>query len=401
MIRLFAFFFLCVTSIIASDEILEIPTFSRIALQEIWEEKPSHAMCLVIADLQGSGALVSVDGHICILTAAHLKNPKSVYFMVPDKTAENLKLDSMEFLVTAFFSMQKESHRLTSQCDVQILLVEGNPEHYIKPLILTSEIDATKPICGFGFGTLVAAFYQGRLSMDIPAHYKLDELGRKVLMSQLPAKVDFRNYRLNPTASWVDKLKLGTVVMNQKFNPLISITNINLTTSKRDGVILATTTYDPEKLETHVGSGFSGGPVLQNDKIVGIFQSGDLTATEKITATSHKLEAYKILCMWGIYLAGQKIPILRKAAPFAYDAIISPSIRYMLERFGYTHLSTSSRLCIFNSAVFLALNIYLTVRKAYAHSQVALKGSHKTLFVHMTLETIQWIQSKLEDVGVD
>jgi hypothetical protein len=65
------------------------------------------------------------------------------------------------------------------------------------------------------------------------------------------------------------------------------------------------------------------------------------------------------------------------------------------------YLSTPLQLCKLNTAVFTAVSIYLTVRKAYAHSQVALKGSHQILLVHMTSETIQWIQSKLEDGGAD
>ncbi len=188
MIRLFPLFLLCVTSVIASDQIPEVSTFSRVASQEIWEGKPSQAMCLVIGDLLGSGALVSVDGHVCVLTAAHLGTPKSVHFMVPYKTAANLQFDSMQFVVKSFFSMQKELHSSVAQNDLQILLVDGNPERWVTPLMLTSEIDTAQPISGYGFGNLVAEFSPGRLSVGVPAQYKLDESGEAIRMSRFPPR---------------------------------------------------------------------------------------------------------------------------------------------------------------------------------------------------------------------
>ena len=75
---------------------------------------------------------------------------------------------------------------------------------------------------------------------------------------------------------------------------------------------------------------------------------------------------------------------------------MSPSIRYVLGRLGYTYLSTPARLCMFNAATFAAANIYLVVNKMHAQSQRALKRSHKACFVHMTPEIIRWIESKLE-----
>jgi hypothetical protein len=374
----------------ASNEIPAIPTFSHAALQEIGEGKSSQALCLVLGDFPGSGALVSVDERVCILTTGHLKDPKSVFFMVPDKTDKD-NLDPMEFLVTAFFSMQNELHSTAAQHDLQILLVDGNPESYIKPLELTSEIDSAQRISGYGFGHLVAEFFRGRLSVGAPAEYKLDESEGVKRPSLLPAKVTFQNYEVNPIASRDDKVSL----FYQKFAPKISATEINPITGRQDGIILITTTYNPETLETHIGGGFSGGPVLQNDKIVGIIQGGSLQSEEVSIPAEQRWSVYNLLSMWGLYLAGQKLPILQKAAPFAYGPMIIPSIGYMLRWLGYKHLSTPLRLCIFNSAAFAALNIYLEGKKLYAKSQHALRGAHNLSLVHMTPEIIQWIQSKM------
>ena len=54
-IRLFTLFLLCLTSVTASDRIPQIPTFSYVALQEIWDEKPSQAMsCVTGCNSHGS-----------------------------------------------------------------------------------------------------------------------------------------------------------------------------------------------------------------------------------------------------------------------------------------------------------------------------------------------------------
>jgi hypothetical protein len=377
----------------ASNEISAISIFNDAASREIGEGKPSQAMCLVLGDFPGSGALVSVDGRVCILTTGHLKDPKSVCFMVAEETAEEIRVDSKKFLVTAFFSMQNELHSTAAQHDLQILLVDGNPENHIKPLELTSEIDSAQPISGYGFGSLVAEDCRGHLSVGAPAEYKLDESEGVKRRGLLPAKVTFQNYEVNPIASRGDKVSL----FYQKFTPQISVTEINPSTGRQDGIILITTTYNPETLETHIGGGFSGGPVLQNDKIVGIIQGGSLQSEEVSIPAEQRWSVYNFLSMWGLYLAGQKLPILQKTAPFAYAPMIIPSIGYMLGWLGYKHLSTPLRLCIFNSAAFAALNIYLVGKKLYARSQHALRGAHNLSLVHMTPEIIQWVQSKLAE----
>ena len=82
-------------------------------------------------------------------------------------------------------------------------------------------------------------------------------------MGLLPAKIMFPEYKVNPTASWLDKIKLGVSLLYQKFNSQVSLIKTPPTTGRKDGIFAATTTYDPEKLEIHFRSGFSGGPALQ------------------------------------------------------------------------------------------------------------------------------------------
>lgn len=116
------------------------------------------ATCFVQSDKGwGSGVAVSLEGSVFVLTAAHVGTPKSVSFMISDTTATSLKLVSMHFPVSTFSSMQQELCSSAAQHDLQILLVDGNPEGYIKPLKLSSEIDPAQPITVYGFGSLVTA----------------------------------------------------------------------------------------------------------------------------------------------------------------------------------------------------------------------------------------------------
>jgi hypothetical protein len=125
----------------------------------------------------------------------------------------------------------------------------------------------------------------------------------------------FPNYQVSPAALWRDQISQAVSPWLQKIKPLISLIKINPITGRQDGIISVTTRFNPAKLETHIGGGFSGGPALQNDIVVGIIQASSLQAANITRPLILKGNTYAFLSMWSLYLGGQ-ILTPKEISPF-------------------------------------------------------------------------------------
>lgn len=357
--------------------------FNIFASQEITSGAAAQATCLVHGNPgYGSGVLFTLDGKVAVLTSAHIQNPREVNFLT---NGDVLKCDVLRAI-----PMEEDPRRLASQTDLKILFVSGNPEEHVRPLPLSSQIDPSTPLTVYGLGKICAEFTRGHLSAATPTH------GGAATLSKVNAPtftIDPQASALNYAGSALIRLYNNTFGLTHSSTPTI----INPISSRMEGLIQITTTYDPTSLQTHIGEGFSGGPALQDDKIVGICQSSSLNINNRTLPESMKIFKIPNLVMWTSYFLGTKLPILQSIAPWLVDPIFSPSLRFALEKFGYRWLSSPLRMCIFNTASTLLCSLAGKAGAAYENSNYALRKPKKAWFVRLTPDVIHWIQSKLAE----
>lgn len=375
---------LCI-NVYGAIEVDTILPFNEAAFQDMQQGNAGQALCLVSGkEMLVSGVLFSRDGRVAVLTSAHLPNPQLVYFAGFNRNVNPPAQFPLKYSVVKAIPMEADLKRLTQQTDLQVLLLDGNPQEHIRPFQLSSAIDPTHPLTIYGLGTICAEFTPGHLKVGIPAKNR----------APLPSKVIIPNYTVDPKASTLDHLYIGFITLCHKLGMfgINILPQINPHSQRNEGLIYATTHYDPNSLQTHIGEGFSGGPALQGENVVGISQGSKLNFERRTSSQTIGTQGILASAMWTCYFLGKKLPILQSIAPWLYDPFISPSLRFSLERFGVTWLSSPLRMCVFNSGVALLLMVGNTAYAAYRNSQYALKKSKAALFVRITPEVINWIE---------
>lgn len=381
--------FLLIMPVYEAAEPQETLPFTTAACTEIIHGQPAHATCLVEAQNgHGSGVLVSLNDQTFVLTSGHIPAPHTVHFLILNKETTPPKPESLRCSVIKAIPMENDPKKLTAQTDLQILFINGKHTTHVRPLTLSSEVNPSAPLSAYGIGgILLAEFVKGQLSIATPTRNG----------NVLPAKVMLPTFIINPKASALNYAQNFWVTFFHKLG-LFSFAipaPINPATGKIEGIIEATTCYNPELLETHIGQGFSGGPALQGNKVVGIFQSGALNLTNRANPETTKLLGYQFLAMWASYCLGIKLPLLQTISPWLVDPIIAPTLRFGLEKFGCRWLSSPLRMCAFSTLELVLSTLAGKAYAAYTTSPNALKKPQKTLFVHITPAVINWIDSVL------
>lgn len=364
--------------------------FNEAFLEEIRNGERAKSTCLVIGEnMYGSGVLFALDGKVGVLTAAHIPNPKAVHFFILNNRVNPPRPENLKCDVLNATPMESDLKRLTAQTDMQVLSVSGKPEEYVRPLELSSEIDESTLLSVYGFGTICAEFSQGRLSIALPTHGG----------APLPSKVNVPTFTIDPKTSPVNYAFNGFVRILHRIGmfPYLIQTEINPKSSRVEGLIRVTTQYEPTSLQTHIGQGFSGGPALQGNNVVGICQSASLNITNRTTPETIKLWQAQVLAMWSSYILGIKLPMLQSVAPWLFDPILSPTFRFALEKCGVKWLSTPLRMCAFNSGVFLLSALGIKAYTAYTNSNYAVLQPKQAFFVRLTTEAIDWIKTVLNN----
>ena len=161
-----------------------------------------------------TGSLVKINGHIVVVTVAHMLKPTTVEFF--KSFSENPPTLSTSLHHVKSKKSLWEGSNGPETADLQVLFLDQNPEG-VTPLELATTSDLTNSLKIIGYGS----YYIER---------EENVSGVRVYESCRPVRTN-----LSPALT---KAKLGSKLFGTK------------------------TQYDPTKLETHTFGGFSGAPVI-------------------------------------------------------------------------------------------------------------------------------------------
>jgi hypothetical protein len=254
-----------------------IPVFTQTAVEEIQKGGLARALCCIRGNpLRGSGVLVQHKGHVFVLTNAHITDPKWVQFSGSMGVEKNPNMDRNAYAVLSAYSFPLTDQNLFVQTDIQLIKLRSYPD--IPPLKLDSAIDLNQPLIQYGFGQIYGEFHKGELTIDQPETWG----------QFLPSKNILDTFEVDPKMSFVERYWEGIHQdypsykkwWEETLGVPTSFSNIKIDalTGRSKGLIQAFSSYAPEKGVTVFSLGCSGGPVIQNDKVVALKQSGGQSA---------------------------------------------------------------------------------------------------------------------------
>lgn len=251
---------MAIPAIRATSEI----TFSDPYAKAAFQDPLSNSVCYVHSDFQGTGVLIEVDGKLCVLTAAHNTNPTNIAFF--DSTTE---FGKKWYEVQRAVSFQHLGQRFIAS-DIQVLFLKECPADR-QPLTLADRFDPETPSMIVGSGLLWSRFFDEqhpRLGksiwrLPVPSIEKPDAFWPDNCISKVMLPKGVQYNRVSRVSRWWDNL-------NASNNKLHTPFGFDTSGYLPRPLIEFATRYNPETLETHTGHGFSGGPIIQNEKVVAL-----------------------------------------------------------------------------------------------------------------------------------
>lgn len=171
-------------------------------------------------------------------------------------------------------------------------------------------MDTTTALDVFGFGSLYAEHSAGKPSLDFPIVRLMtgDGSSQSILLG---SKVKVHTFKVDPKLSLFGYFQhLGEIANSFVTSSYVQtlVPKVNFATHTLEGVIEVTTEYKPEKLSTHISGGFSGGPVIQNDKVLGVMTSSEFKFADVTRQQILSTVVAPAVCYGILQLAAIKFP---------------------------------------------------------------------------------------------